>query len=1315
MKKNIALILVSLHVMITCTNNSFENVGGGGTTDEIGAYDVLMNNIFNFFSDQERIIVFDPDKSKVQITLDAKSLLFPTDPSQTNDNGHNDNDNDLGGHSDHDSNHSNSFSLFNMFSSDENGNGDNQENDKVNQITNQAKDKPLKCRDKSINLRNNSHQQSENSGYTYPFIGQCANPIDKLALNIQTIELINGSGFDDDSDSHNDDNDNENDDSNDDDQSGHHEDDDNENNYSVVATVYNNTQSAPININSDGMMVVETLMNPVTFNGVKITFGDGNGLVYRNGAQRTTKALKIKGLPQPAITDEIELKSAWVTSINLALDNAKMTFGKTEDKNELQGKFRYRKINSYEGAWAYVTSYDNPDGGLEAPRVALPLTVDQTSTELYRQLALMPGRTFISEDTANPKMYHALIYIDNPKHKSILKVMGIMNDFFPLFGNNTWATQPGGIIDTSEHMSGFFVYALISDFQYNLLLAFKLFKAFDVIEQVNYETLAYAGYHMGSPVAEPTELEFAEAEEAFQVAINSGLVTFPTAATAIGTLNVNMRYNFWSSLQNTFSSIGRAIADAVRVVVNAVFQLVTQIARVVGIIFNPSGQVRGQVGFRNDLNEIYSKQGSNYNLPETLITIRQSDFILNGTEVFSSASGDFYSGPLASSVGDKTLKYNIRVVLENPVARVYNANPFWPMVIDLKEETGSGDMIEIKADNKYRSIIPWKSSNLFAFGVLNFAAKRSRALFDFQPDQATVITAGVVNDAMTSVGTKAMAPAGHLSEASYLLALAGAALAPMAAGFIFSGAVLLNYALQLDGDIYYGPAAKYNEATIVHEYGHYIMFNKIDQRFLISPVTGILTNYLQYFKDDNLGKAGVYPNAVRLLEAWAEFFAFNALSTMDGSVFDITSTSARIANSYFTAIDTDIDGLNGLEINYGSPIVPSASDPIRNTVGRDASILQDLYDSNSDLDTASGQTDRMELGKNILKFISDTAPFVCTLNLFAGTTDPCNFNVLSMFNEFVNSTTFAQLAYFLDNGSPDTSLMNLYQMHGFVFSGNTPNGTIINYSPGTGNLELQNYSQSTGIVLRGSSSTRLTWSAGSSGNYFLRISDNCVTGDMSTGANGSGVYTANIQVESTILLSQLQPGPNNVTICLESDGLMEQLSYIVYRDETSPTTSANPPGGSFSGTQNVTLTCTDDTNGSGCDQIYYTKDGSDPLTSSSRIISTNPAYATIRCNETLKFFATDLAGNLSPVYSQTYSNGTACCVNQPNCVNQSVCGTTNQSVENSECWDDFFDAHYCICGSQAIWPWNEKPCYVNVSVPYCTTQQVCTDNWVCNY
>jgi hypothetical protein len=38
-----------------------------------------------------------------------------------------------------------------------------------------------------------------------------------------------------------------------------------------------------------------------------------------------------------------------------------------------------------------------------------------------------------------------------------------------------------------------------------------------------------------------------------------------------------------------------------------------------------------------------------------------------------------------------------------------------------------------------------------------------------------------------------------------------------------------------------------------------------------------------------------------------------------------------------------------------------------------------------------------------------------------------------------------------------------------------------------------------------------------------------------------------------------------------------------------------------------------------------------------------------------------------------------------------------------------------LCGSQAIWPWNEKPCYVNVSVPYCTTQQVCTDNWVCNY
>jgi peptidoglycan/xylan/chitin deacetylase (PgdA/CDA1 family) len=81
-------------------------------------------------------------------------------------------------------------------------------------------------------------------------------------------------------------------------------------------------------------------------------------------------------------------------------------------------------------------------------------------------------------------------------------------------------------------------------------------------------------------------------------------------------------------------------------------------------------------------------------------------------------------------------------------------------------------------------------------------------------------------------------------------------------------------------------------------------------------------------------------------------------------------------------------------------------------------------------------------------------------------------------------------------------------------------------------------------------------------------------------------------------------------------------------DTTQPTAFANPAGGSYNTEKIVTLSMNKD------GSIYYTTDGSVPTTSSTKY--TTPI--TITTTTVLNFFAVDLAGNLSPIYTETYTN-----------------------------------------------------------------------------
>ncbi|MDG3547182.1 PKD domain-containing protein [Methanobacterium formicicum] len=88
---------------------------------------------------------------------------------------------------------------------------------------------------------------------------------------------------------------------------------------------------------------------------------------------------------------------------------------------------------------------------------------------------------------------------------------------------------------------------------------------------------------------------------------------------------------------------------------------------------------------------------------------------------------------------------------------------------------------------------------------------------------------------------------------------------------------------------------------------------------------------------------------------------------------------------------------------------------------------------------------------------------------------------------------------------------------------------------------------------------------------------------------------------------------------------------IIEMDITPPTADADLKGGTYEGTQTITLTAEDRSNTT----IYYTTDGSDPKTSATRKTYTDPIdlYDTT----TLKFIAVDETGNWSPTYIEIYT------------------------------------------------------------------------------
>ncbi|MCW7474741.1 chitobiase [Leptospira levettii] len=186
--------------------------------------------------------------------------------------------------------------------------------------------------------------------------------------------------------------------------------------------------------------------------------------------------------------------------------------------------------------------------------------------------------------------------------------------------------------------------------------------------------------------------------------------------------------------------------------------------------------------------------------------------------------------------------------------------------------------------------------------------------------------------------------------------------------------------------------------------------------------------------------------------------------------------------------------------------------------------------------------------------------------------------------------------------------------------------------------------------INGSSQASISWQSSKAGQYQIRIGGtNCTNGTAlaNAGFNFSvrGSIPAATSVTSSIENSHFAVGDNTIRICVENlVGSFGSNSRTTKKDTTAPVVTMTSPSGAgpfASGTQ-LQLSCSD-TNGTGCEKIIYTLDGTDPLFESNGQVINGTVYTTPLAlsdgGNQVKYLARDVAGNVSSAGNQNFHVG----------------------------------------------------------------------------
>ncbi|TGM87122.1 chitobiase/beta-hexosaminidase C-terminal domain-containing protein [Leptospira bouyouniensis] len=234
-------------------------------------------------------------------------------------------------------------------------------------------------------------------------------------------------------------------------------------------------------------------------------------------------------------------------------------------------------------------------------------------------------------------------------------------------------------------------------------------------------------------------------------------------------------------------------------------------------------------------------------------------------------------------------------------------------------------------------------------------------------------------------------------------------------------------------------------------------------------------------------------------------------------------------------------------------------------------------------------------------------------------------------------------------------------------AGNVSNVLSQNYTVDTevANITVNSYTQ----AMNGTSHVSIQWQSSKAGSYQIRIGGtNCSNGTaISNGGNNSnatGNASASTEITSTIANSHFTEGDNTVRICVTNlVGNFGSNSRTIKKDTTAPVvTMASPSGvGPFATGTQLQLSCSD-TNGTGCDKIIYTLNGTDPTFDGSGAVTNGSVYASPLAlsdgSNQVKFRGIDIAKNISSITNQNLYLG-------PPVITSTVVGSSQLTVNFS--------------------------------------------------
>jgi alpha-tubulin suppressor-like RCC1 family protein len=168
--------------------------------------------------------------------------------------------------------------------------------------------------------------------------------------------------------------------------------------------------------------------------------------------------------------------------------------------------------------------------------------------------------------------------------------------------------------------------------------------------------------------------------------------------------------------------------------------------------------------------------------------------------------------------------------------------------------------------------------------------------------------------------------------------------------------------------------------------------------------------------------------------------------------------------------------------------------------------------------------------------------------------------------------------------------------------------------------------------------TMMSWGDNSAGQLGNGAQVNSLLPVAVTGLGGTVTAIAAGDYHSLGLLADgtLQCWGNNGYGQLgDGKGPVSPQQVLINLDNVAPTVMVDTPGGDYSGSVLVTISCSDGF--SGCNGIYYTDDGSIPTWPASGTTQVYQAPLSIAATTSIKYLAVDRAGNTSAVTTQNYT------------------------------------------------------------------------------